>query len=255
MRRKKRESFTLIEMLAVIAIIGILAALLLPAIGKVRETARLTKCMNNLHQIGVALTTYANMYDWRIPIWREADDIGPENWGAVASNMLWDASEIYDPVDPDYPTPVQGLALLDSYIEGTRSLYYCPGEKILDTKTLNAGTDQQEDLTHGQSRIETMPEYGEDTIDVFSSYIYRGRDAGGYWTLENVNKRALVMDYNIRNICLNHRAEVVNVLYGSGSVLKILNGAGHLTMKETFSKDDSEEEKNRVFTYADEQLK
>lgn len=62
------SSFTLVELLVVVAIISILAALLAPSLKSAREKAREVQCMSNIRQIGIAMRVYAGAYSgWMIP--------------------------------------------------------------------------------------------------------------------------------------------------------------------------------------------
>ncbi len=59
-RERRRAAFTLIELLVTIAIIGILAGLVLPSLGRATGAAQGARCAGNLHQLGLAWQMYAD---------------------------------------------------------------------------------------------------------------------------------------------------------------------------------------------------
>jgi prepilin-type N-terminal cleavage/methylation domain-containing protein len=121
-------AFTLIELLVVISIVGILASLLLPTLGKAKSKAEGIQCLNNLHQLTLAWRNYTEDHAERVPhssslnpgqAWVDGqlspDPTNVFNWDAdtLKSGQLWpycgNATRIFKcPADRSLATPTQG---------------------------------------------------------------------------------------------------------------------------------------------------
>ena len=106
---KTKRGFTLVELLVVIAIIAVLAALLLPTLGKAKAKAWSTQCLAHLRQISFGMKMYAD----------DANNRYAESAGVIEWNQT-------DPV-----TKVQSwMQQIVSYVQ-TTNVYRCPANKLL----------------------------------------------------------------------------------------------------------------------------
>jgi len=80
MRKEKRSGFTLMELLVVVAIISILAALLLPVVGKLRESGNASKCASNQRNILASLFSYASDHDNELPCYADFSGAAKPWW-------------------------------------------------------------------------------------------------------------------------------------------------------------------------------
>ncbi|HVZ93798.1 MAG TPA: DUF1559 domain-containing protein [Phycisphaerales bacterium] len=82
----KKPGFTLIELLVVVAVMAILLGILMPALGKARESARSASCGSNLHQLALGLTQYLADYNDQLPQMR-VDGAGAPVAGMQGDNI------------------------------------------------------------------------------------------------------------------------------------------------------------------------
>jgi prepilin-type N-terminal cleavage/methylation domain-containing protein/prepilin-type processing-associated H-X9-DG protein len=105
---RRAGAFTLVEMLVVIAIIGILAAMLLPALSKAKARALRIQCVNNLRQTGIAYHLFANDHDGKFQTQVSTNDGGSLEFviaGYQMQNRFYFAFQHFRPLAAELGTP------------------------------------------------------------------------------------------------------------------------------------------------------
>jgi len=128
---KSRGAFTLIELLVVIAIIAILAALLLPALGKSKQQAWKVSCLSNLHQISIGMKIFADDNEDYYPesghtiYWGDIDPItGKASWLEQIVSYVGNTNAYRCPGNIQLPTDMQNPF---NYFNGCRAVYIVTG--------------------------------------------------------------------------------------------------------------------------------
>jgi len=169
----------------VIAIIGILAAMLLPALSMARESAKKSSCLNNLKQIGLAMQMYTDNYEGKIPSGIDfLDYVGnglPRLKGPPSDN-LYGLGQLVGKTNP--------------------SIFGCP--TCSDKSRIPAGVAKNWN-TPGNT-VET-------------SYLYRETDQGFnavYTHQDNVGKPFVIDLQDTTNTIFNHTGKYSNILFSDG---------------------------------------
>jgi prepilin-type N-terminal cleavage/methylation domain-containing protein len=178
----RRNAFTLVEVLVVIAIIGLLVSILLPSMSRARAASKRVACASNLKQIGVVMRIYIGENRDRLPYASAMPSVSPlplETDDAISisdvfKKRLGGGIEIFKcPADPEHARREPPNVDL-SYFETERSSYeyrwrYRPGRHLLGGRT----TDEvARILKQRTGRI-----VGENTIWVMQDYFnYHGKE-------------------------------------------------------------------------------
>ena len=118
-----RQGLTIIELLAVVSVIAILAGLLMPALSKAKSKIGSVKCLNNLKQLQICWQMYVGDFNDRVPLNNSENVNGI--WRSSADSWIGRSSALYD---TDTKAIQEGLLFKYDYNRVT-AVYRCPADK------------------------------------------------------------------------------------------------------------------------------
>lgn len=218
----RRRGFTLIEILLVIAIVAVLAAILFPVFASVREKGRQISCVSNLHQLGLAVQLYAQDSDDILPLGGDPIDTQTEAWKTSLSGKYWALAQHLPPLPK----------VLGPYAAGS-GVWRCPSDTGFDVPDLDGDVP--------------LPAHPSSHAAYGSSYFYHTELAFRQETL------AGMAAYDRRPPYAEHGASEMSLLWdisgdwhgredASGKRFNVLMGDGHVkamsydALSETFQR-------------------
>ncbi|CAA6677168.1 MULTISPECIES: prepilin-type N-terminal cleavage/methylation domain-containing protein [unclassified Lentimonas] len=168
-----KSAFTLIELLTVLAIIGILAAILIPAVGKVRAKAQSANCMSNLRQLTAGALLYSSDHKGDMPTRQDlSEDGGPKSW-------------------PDTLGPYINVERIDGSFATTPSVKTCPTQYAIYQQSRTYGinyllTNQQQGKSdRGPTNLLRMGrgDNGDTALSAIPYFMDGEMNAAGNWKI------------------------------------------------------------------------
>lgn len=228
------KKFTLLELIIVIAILGILLSLLLPSLTKARARGENVVCLSNLKQHTVAMTLYTKENNMKLPERRQRKrDGGYANW-ALCSGV--DEGSYFE----KFPTEYRQLnPYLGVHKDTPKGVNLCPsvrGNWLYDL----VGTSYQYNTFYG-------PNYGSNNSDYItlaregiSDYLHRLSDPGKFILFNEVNAYDKVLDNTTKSAHLAD--DLYNVTFIDGAVKRVavrfrqMNGPDYSFIHESSNK-------------------
>jgi prepilin-type N-terminal cleavage/methylation domain-containing protein len=190
-----RRAFTLIELLIVVAMIGLLMAILVPSLAAARGSAKRAACASNLRQIGVGLRAYLDLSNERFPYASDMPSITPH------------------PVDGNDPIFIADV-LRENVPDG--KVFKCPNDQgNIDRDAPNFGKTYFE--TERSSYAYSSRLSGE----TIQEYIRRAEESG--------RRRNRVVQFRVNSICTFHDYNNFHAAGGSPGAQRYLYVDGHVT--------------------------
>jgi len=178
---RRRSGFSLVELLVALAVIGLLVALLLPAVQSAREGARRTQCRNNLHQIGLALENHAEQFG-HYP----QDGERGHGFGTYLLALL-DQRALYDKIDP-LNAPLPPGSVVPETGDVVLAVFRCPSAP--DADRLASGYARSSYIGNGE--IFRQATEFRDILDGDSQTMSVGETSGDHaWALPGTASTSL----------------------------------------------------------------